>query len=972
MLGVASMLCPIVAGREDELARLGGLLEDAARGRGRLSLLMGEAGVGKSRLVREVGVLARAKGMTVLVGRAVPGASALPFRPLIEALRPAGQSLAGPDIPQLDGYLGHLGRLIPDLAPDRGGTDPGASPSEFMVGEAVVRLMRFLGARTGCLLVLEDLHWADPETLAVVEYLAEVITTERILLIVSARPERGGLVSDLVHRRRGSQDAMLVLEPLADPVGRQVVAACLTTSDPPPLLADLVLSHSDGLPLLMEELLAGLQASGALTRDDGGSWTFHPPRRLPVPGTLADSVYLRLTGLPTESRRVLFAAALLGRRFDWQLLPGVAGLDGTTVVEALRFGVEAQLLVVDGDSFRFRHALTRDAVLEEILPPERADLAGRALTAVERAHLGLPGEWCDLAADLAWAAGDRSKATELLTECARRALLGGALASAEILADRAAEMALADSEQRDEADEILVMALAHAGKVTAALQRGQRLSEHLGAAPPLGRRVELAVVLARAALAGGDTVAAAAQVDNARTLAPDPEDALAARLDAVAAHVALAQGHLSVSRQLAHAARDRAAREELPEVECEALEALGRLGEEPRERTQYFEEALELAERCGLTTWRLRALQELALPDVARGRLDRLEELRRVAADSGAWVSVAQADLVRADIALASFDGRACERAALRCVQASQRYGLATLPVALLWLAGSHALAGREVAMEEVLAQAESLAPGDSRIPADGWGRVRAWFFAVREDRPRLTDALERSMRFTRAASPASSMYVGQLYWAMLRTLYDEDLGDAARAEVTGNRVARTAFGVPALQLVEAAALGRQGRGEDAARMVATASERFSELGPAASAHYLLRLAAEAAVRDGWASPTAPLLEAEAYFAGLGHHAVARQCRLLLKAAGAKVPRRGRGSDPVPPPLRRLGVTSRELDVLRLVAEGQSTRDIAARLVLSPRTVEHHVASLHARTGIRGRNELAVWAREWGYPGPAN
>ena len=215
-------------------------------------------------------------------------------------------------------------------------------------------------------------------------------------------------------------------------------------------------------------------------------------------------------------------------------------------------------------------------------------------------------------------------------------------------------------------------------------------------------------------------------------------------------------------------------------------------------------------------------------------------------------------------------------------------------------------------------------------------------------------------------------MYVGQLYWAMLRTLSDDDLGDAARTEVSNCWVARTPFGAPALKLMEAVALGRQGRGEDAATLAEAASDRFSELGPAAGAHYLLRLVAEAAVRDGWASPTGPLLEAEAYFTGLGHLHVARQCRALLKAGGAKAPRRGRGSGPVPPPLRRLGITSRELDVLRLVALGQPTREIAARLVLSPRTVEHHVASLHARTGLHTRTELAAWARGRGYPGPAN
>jgi len=104
------------------------------------------------------------------------------------------------------------------------------------------------------------------------------------------------------------------------------------------------------------------------------------------------------------------------------------------------------------------------------------------------------------------------------------------------------------------------------------------------------------------------------------------------------------------------------------------------------------------------------------------------------------------------------------------------------------------------------------------------------------------------------------------------------------------------------------------------------------------------------------------LRETEAFFAERGHDRVARECRALLVAAGGPAVRRGRGRSTVPPALRRLGITSRELDVLVLVAAALPTRDIAERLFLSPRTVEHHVASLLARTGTRSRSELAAFA----------
>jgi DNA-binding NarL/FixJ family response regulator len=114
-------------------------------------------------------------------------------------------------------------------------------------------------------------------------------------------------------------------------------------------------------------------------------------------------------------------------------------------------------------------------------------------------------------------------------------------------------------------------------------------------------------------------------------------------------------------------------------------------------------------------------------------------------------------------------------------------------------------------------------------------------------------------------------------------------------------------------------------------------------------------------VDDGWGDPVPWLREAIVFFDGHGNHVLAGACRDLLRRVGAPVPRRGRGESEVPPALRALGVTSREVDVLRLVVEGLPNREIAARLYLSPRTVEKHVERLVAKTGVPGRAELAKY-----------
>jgi DNA-binding CsgD family transcriptional regulator len=240
---------------------------------------------------------------------------------------------------------------------------------------------------------------------------------------------------------------------------------------------------------------------------------------------------------------------------------------------------------------------------------------------------------------------------------------------------------------------------------------------------------------------------------------------------------------------------------------------------------------------------------------------------------------------------------------------------------------------------------------------------VRAAFHLLREDRPALRHALDRSMAYTRQGPATESVYPGQVYWALLRAMFDDDLGAPARAEVAVSRLVRMGFGHAVLGVLDAVVLGRQGRHDEAAAAAAVVEADLTNTLSRAWTMYALRLGGEAALRDGWAVPAGWLREAEAFFAARGHDRVARECRSLLKAAGAPVPRRGRGASDVPPALRGLGITSREVDVLALVAQGLPTKEIAARLVLSPRTVEHHVGSLLARTGLRDRAALVGFAR---------
>ncbi len=958
-----SLVCDALVGRDAETAVLRERVAAAAGGSGGVVVLVGEAGAGKSRLVREITAAGRATGATVLSGRAVPSTHPVAYRPLAEALLAASRSTVDLDDPELAGFRGHLGRIVPAW---RTGSGAGVDDSPMLLGEGVARLLGLLGRERGCLLVLEDLHWADPETLDALDHLADALPDSPVLCLATTRPDgaAGGLVERLARRDARATIPVSALPP-AD-VDR-MVTACLRTTAAPPGLGAFVRTHSEGSPFLVEELLAGLVTSGALTFDDG-RWSSRGDLVPTVPGGLRESIRRRLAALDPTTRRVVDAAAVLGRRFDWQLLPGIAEVDGRDVVDGLRSAVAEQLVVVEGSGFSFRHALTREAVLADVLPPDRLHLAQRAWPAIERAHPGLPGVVCELAAELAEAAGAPEAAADRLVESARRALAAGALASAEATARRAHRLAPAAGTVALDAAELLVRVLVAAGRPGDALAVGNAAVHRPG---DPGRRAGLFVALARAALASGDARVAAEHVDAARrAVAEDPDAALGARIDAVAAHVALEDDRLADASALAHTAVAAAATTAQPAVECEALEVLGRVASArgADAAIAWLARASDVAERHGLADWHLRARQELALAGWGRGEVGPLQETRDLAERYGALTTVAVMDLSLADVALSNFDRDGCLAAARSCAEAGARYGLATEPVARLWLAGAHALAGDDAAMHAAVDAALARDPADPRILGDLYGRVLATRAVVVDELDTLPGLLEEMMTHVRVAPPRKSIYPGRALWATVHAIDDDDLGAAARAELVATAVP---LGVPVLTesvtIVDAVAAGRRGDADRAAALMsaAHAALRAAPLGTGL-VHAQQVLVAGAAARDGWGDPVGWLRECEAYFAAGGYERAARRCRTMIGATGAPVPRRGRGASDVPLPLRALGVTGRELDVLTLVAQGRSTPEIGAALHLSPKTVERHLSSLFDRTGVRNRAALGDLARTHG------
>jgi DNA-binding CsgD family transcriptional regulator len=921
---VADLLCPVLIGRDAESGLLRSALGAAQNGMGRMVFLTGEAGIGKSRLASELAAEAQERGAAVLAGRAVPTSGSIPYRPLTEALQQALRERTFPDDPGLTPWLPALRAMIPTIADPRG--DGHSEHTAPVRGEAVLQLLRRLAGATGLLLVLEDLHWADPDTLAIVEYLSDNLSAESVLCVATCRSETPSAGAELVARLTGRRAASrLALSRLTASQVAAMVRACLSSA------ADDVITRvqhvADGIPFLVEESLA---ASG-------------------VPRSFADGVRSRLAALSNDERLVLHTAALLGRQFDWRLLQAATGLPAGLIAGALEHGVEAQLLVLDADAFRFRHMLTREAVAAELLPPRRVTLAARALAALEAAHPGLPGEWGDLAANLALQAGDQDQAGALLFASGRSALDRGALDTSIDTLRRAVEL-LSDREQRAEAEMLLVEGLALAGQVDEAMQIGDRLLTHM----PSGRgsgadRVAVHLKLAHAAVDGTRWAAARRQLRIAGDLLEaDPQVGLAAEAAVLSAEIAFTDNDIDRARALAEGAL--ASPQASPQVRCHALELLGRVlrGKDLDAAREAFGRALATADAAGLAVWRLRALHQLGTIDMFDdARTDRLSQARRIADELGADSTGAVIDLQLTAVAMFRFELGEAENHAQSALAISTRLGLAkTRAIGLLFLAEVQALRRDRAGMDRFLTLAHAAEPGDPEIEGSALAGAHGMLALLADDRAGALEGLGRGVAILDTLPQQGPAPYRAIWPLLLAANGDADaaaaIGRARRIGLTVNRVNKGILGY-----ADAILAGRAGDQHQATELAVTADCELR--------HYpvwadLARLyAAEPALTDGWGQPRQWLETAADTFLSHGIEPLALRCRQLVE-------------QPQPSRWSRLGITDRQADVLRLVAEGISNKEIAARLYVSPRTVEKHIESLLRKTAARSRTQLVAIA----------
>ncbi len=400
-----SMLDRIVrgrlVGRERELAKGRALWRKATTGESQMLLISGEPGIGKTRLVRELVTQAEVSGGRALVGISfsVGDAPYTAFRQIIrQALR--SDYGGGFDLPEL--VLADLLTLAPELRPHypfgsaHGRPDVPANPpldpqaEQYRLYASVAAFCADLSQRAPLMLVLEDVHWADSGTLALLRYLARSTRRRRLLIIATyreveldqSRPFQNVLL-DLNRERLATRMKL----PRLDREQTRKVLEILFDEEIAPASLDSVYRETEGNPFFIEEVCKALVESGKLYYEDG-RWHRPDTDELGIPQSVQVAIQSRMRKLPAATQETLCLAAVLGREFDFDTLAEASQLDEEALIDGLEAAEQAQLIEElsseRGGTFIFAHALIPATLAEGLSELHRRRTHRRVMTAIER------------------------------------------------------------------------------------------------------------------------------------------------------------------------------------------------------------------------------------------------------------------------------------------------------------------------------------------------------------------------------------------------------------------------------------------------------------------------------------------------------------------------------------------------------------------------------------------------------------
>jgi len=382
---------PVFVGRQRELAELRAGLEDAVGGRGRFFLVVGEAGIGKTRLAEELAREAAERGGVALWGRCWEGEGAPPYWPWVQVIRALLQGVPAEELrPAVGAGAPYLVPLVPELGErfrdlPALSTSPRSEHARFYLFDAVATLLRSAAQRTPLVLVLDDLQWADAPSLLLLQFLAHELRDVRILLLGTYREvevRQAPAVADILGAL-GRDGHHVPLRGLGEEEVRRFLEETIGRS-PAPVLVRAVHRETEGNPFFVDEIVRLLVAERALERHEDPS-----PGRFPVPQGVREAIRRRLAPLPPPAREALALASVVGREFDLAILHRACGLDPEALLETLGPALAREIVVREPGGvgrYRFAHALIRETLYEELGPAERIRLHGQIGEVLEEVH----------------------------------------------------------------------------------------------------------------------------------------------------------------------------------------------------------------------------------------------------------------------------------------------------------------------------------------------------------------------------------------------------------------------------------------------------------------------------------------------------------------------------------------------------------------------------------------------------------
>jgi len=980
-------------GRIQELAQLGELLARAVAGTPVLVLVGGEAGVGKTSLAEQLAATAREQGVRVLSSGCVPlGEEGLPFAPVIEALRELADQLDPAELDAVAGPARHeLGRLLPDLAC---GPEVVVSPAAAGVGqgqlfELLLGVVQRLAARAPLLWVVEDLHWADRSTRDLLAYLATYLRSGRAMVVCTFRSDElhrrhplRGLLGELGRNRRVHR---LELPRFTRTELAQQLAGLLG-ADPSAQLIDEIYARAQGNPFFTEELV--------LAGNGGG----HPA----LPPSLQQVLLTRVVRLGPRTQQLLRVVAAAGPGVTQPLLAVIAGIDDQQLLDSLREAVDQQLLLPEpgSDGYVFRHALLAEAVYSELLAGERVRLHTALASALETG-VEAGDAPASRAARLAYhwaAAGDQPRALSASVQAAAAAEGVYALAEAQLQLERALALwdQVPDAEALAGVDRVGLLArCAEATYLTGDIARAAELVRQAIASVDQVRQPLRAGLLyeqlAHCLRRLRDPAALDAQQQAVRLVPPEPSVERAWVLGSLAQYL-LTMDRLEEARGPAEEAAAIAGQVGAIAEEATARATLGNvlvhLGEADAGLAE-LEVAVELATKTGDVIVVLRTLVSRSDGLNAAGRL---QEAVVVALDG--LRQARRLGLVRGNGPVLAANATEALRALGRWDQAEQisREGLEISPSGPAYSALPVDRAALDLGLGDLDAAQARLQAVRRLLPDPIPGAQYAGpLLGSLAELSLWRGDLELAKQLLAQAVPqveANPRYAAPIYALGLRV--EADRAELARARHPGQpapddstastlleRVREAAEGPAGAGLPELAAwhaTGRaertrqQGRSDPAAWAAAAAA--WERLGQPYRLAYTGFRHAEALLAAGDRDTAEAVLGRAAEITGqLGARlldgeirALARRSRLGLAApAGATA-----ATADAPTPAEQLGLTPREVEVLALVAAGQSNRQIAQALFISPKTVGVHISNILSKLGVAGRVEAAAIAHRLG------